>query len=69
MDGRIIVYFFNGDVKQTLPDSSVIYFYAEAGTRHTTKPDGTEILEFENGQLETHYPNGNQVRWRDRFCR
>ena len=61
-DGRIIVHFFNGDVKEAGPDGEVAYYYAEAGTRHITKPDATEVFEFANGQTETPLPDGTQVR-------
>lgn len=40
------VIYYNGDIKQKLADGSVIYTYADSGTKHTTKPDGTDILEF-----------------------
>lgn len=40
------VIYYNGDVKQKLADGSVVYTYADSRTKHTTKPDGTEILEF-----------------------
>jgi hypothetical protein len=43
--GTQVVY-YNGDIKQKLADGSVIYTYADSGTKHTTKPDGTDILEF-----------------------
>lgn len=55
------MHFFNGDVKETLANGTVVYFYAEAGTRHTTQPDHTEVFEFATGQVETHYAAGNQV--------
>lgn len=46
-DGRgSQVVYYNGDVKQKLADGSVVYTYADSGTKHTTKPDGTDILEF-----------------------
>ncbi len=46
-DGRgTQVIYYNGDIKQKLADGSVIYTYADSGTKHTTKPDGTDILEF-----------------------
>lgn len=43
--GTQVVY-YNGDIKQKFADGSVIYTYADSGTKHTTKPDGTDILEF-----------------------
>lgn len=56
------MHFFNGDVKEAGADGVVAYYYAEAGTRHTNKPDGTEVFEFASGQTETHLPDGSQVR-------
>lgn len=29
----------------------VVYFYAEARTKHTTLPDGTEMFDFPSGQV------------------
>uniref|UniRef100_A0A8C3RQN3 Centrosomal P4.1-associated protein n=1 Tax=Chelydra serpentina TaxID=8475 RepID=A0A8C3RQN3_CHESE len=60
-DGKTItVTFFNGDVKQVMPDQRVIYYYADAQTTHTTYPDGLEVLHFSNGQIEKHYPDGRK---------
>ncbi|XP_074841167.1 centrosomal P4.1-associated protein [Carettochelys insculpta] len=60
-DGKMItVTFFNGDVKQVMPDERVIYYYADAQTTHTTYPDGLEVLHFSNGQIEKHYPDGRK---------
>ncbi|XP_006036270.1 centromere protein J isoform X1 [Alligator sinensis] len=60
-DGKTItVTFFNGDVKQVMPDQTVIYYYADAKTTHTTYPDGLEVLHFSNGQIEKHYPDGRK---------
>ncbi|XP_029458353.1 centromere protein J isoform X2 [Rhinatrema bivittatum] len=56
----ITVTFFNGDVKQVMPDQRVIYYYADAHTTHTTYPDGLEVLHFSNGQIEKHYPDGKK---------
>nr|XP_014426049.1 centromere protein J isoform X2 [Pelodiscus sinensis] len=61
LDGKTItVTFFNGDVKQVMPDQRVIYYYADAQTTHTTYPDGLEVLHFSNGQIEKHYPDGRK---------
>jgi hypothetical protein len=38
--------YYNGDVKETLSNGTVKYFYAETKTWHTTYTDGLEILEF-----------------------
>uniref|UniRef100_A0A8C4NKU5 Centromere protein J C-terminal domain-containing protein n=1 Tax=Eptatretus burgeri TaxID=7764 RepID=A0A8C4NKU5_EPTBU len=54
----LLITFFNGDVKQVFPDQRVVYYYAEAQTTQTTYPDGLEILQFPNKQMEKHYPDG-----------
>ncbi|XP_043928782.1 centromere protein J [Protopterus annectens] len=60
-DGKTItVIFFNGDVKQIMPDQRVIYYYADAQTTHTTFTDGLEVLHFPNNQIEKHYPDGRK---------
>ncbi|XP_062423234.1 centromere protein J isoform X2 [Rhea pennata] len=60
-DGKTVtITFFNGDVKQVMPDETVIYYYADAKTTHTTYSDGLEVLQFSNGQIEKHYPDGRK---------
>lgn len=60
-DGKsTTVTFFNGDVKQVMADQRVNYYYADAQTTHTTYPDGLEILQFSNGQIEKHFPDGKK---------
>ncbi|KAM4860184.1 centrosomal P4.1-associated protein [Thomomys bottae] len=60
-DGKsITVTFFNGDVKQVMPDDRVVYFYAAAQTTHTTYPEGLEVLHFSSGQIEKHFPDGRK---------
>ncbi|XP_005038181.1 PREDICTED: centromere protein J isoform X2 [Ficedula albicollis] len=60
-DGKTVtITFFNGDVKQIMPDQTVIYYYADAKTTHTTYSDGLEVLQFSNGQIEKHYPDGKK---------
>ncbi|XP_033123193.1 centromere protein J-like [Anneissia japonica] len=60
-DGETItVTFFNGDIKQILPDQRVVYYYQETQTTHTTYQDGLEILQFANNQTEKHYPDGTK---------
>ncbi|XP_051998639.1 centromere protein J isoform X1 [Xyrauchen texanus] len=60
-DGQMVkVTFFNGDVKHTMPDQRVIYYYAEAQTTHITYPDGMEVLQFPNNQTEKHFPDGRK---------
>ncbi|XP_051867171.1 centromere protein J [Pristis pectinata] len=60
-DGQsVTITFFNGDVKQFMPDQRVIYYYADAKTTHTTFPNGIEMLQFPNNQIEKHYPDGKK---------
>ncbi|XP_062861404.1 centromere protein J [Trichomycterus rosablanca] len=54
------VTFFNGDIKHIMPDQRVIYYYAEAQTTHTTYPDGMEVLQFPNNQIEKHFLDGRK---------
>lgn len=59
--GLTIVRFNNGDIKTTRPEAGTVeYYYAEAETNHTTYPDATEVFEFPNDQVETHYPDGSK---------
>ncbi|KAM0725437.1 Centromere protein J [Formica fusca] len=50
--------YYNGDVRETDKDGKVKYFYATTRTWHTTTPDGLEILEFPDGQVEKRAPDG-----------
>ncbi|XP_006879614.1 PREDICTED: centromere protein J [Elephantulus edwardii] len=60
-DGKTLtVTFFNGDVKQVLPDQRVIYYYAAAQATHTTYPEGLQVLHFSSGQIEKHFPDGRK---------
>ena len=62
-DGYTVVYFCNGDVKQTIPEGEgnrVVYLFAEAGTVQTSLPDGVQVFRFSNGQVEKHYPDGTK---------
>jgi centromere protein J len=46
-DGRTTkVYYYNGDVKETLASGLVKYFYSQTKTWHLTYPDGKEVLQF-----------------------
>ncbi|TSM60527.1 Centromere protein J [Bagarius yarrelli] len=56
----VTITFFNGDIKQMLPDQRVIYYYAEAQTTHTTYPDGLEVLQFPNNQIEKLFTDGHK---------
>lgn len=60
------VFFGNGDIKQTIPDRRVIYYYADAQTTHVSEPDGTQLYSFPNGQVERHYGDGfKEIRFVD----
>ena len=39
-DGYTIVYFNNGDIKQTYPDQRIVYHFSEAQTTQTTLKEG-----------------------------
>ena len=57
----IVDSFPSGDVKQTLPDGTVIYYYANVGTTKITFADtGLQIFNFNNGQVEFHYEDGSK---------
>ncbi|XP_053568240.1 centromere protein J-like [Bombina bombina] len=56
----ITVSFFNGDTKKIMPDQSIVYYYADAQTTHTTYPSGLEVLQFPNKQIEKHHPDGTK---------
>ena len=65
-NGVQTVLFANGDIKQTSPDGAVVYFYASAQTTHISQPDGTQLYQFPNGQLERHLTNGyKEIRFAD----
>lgn len=42
-DGYTIVHFTNNDIKQTLPNGTIIYFFADANTTQTTLPNGPNV--------------------------
>jgi hypothetical protein len=52
LDGSSRVLFLNGDVKTTSANGeTVVYFYAQAETTHTTYKSGLEVYEFPSGQV------------------
>ena len=60
-NGYIIVNYTIGDIKQTLPDNSIIYYYADADTTQITLPDnGLNIYRFSSNQVEFHYEDGSK---------
>ncbi|ETE72150.1 Centromere protein J, partial [Ophiophagus hannah] len=54
------VTFYNGDIKKILADQTVIYYYADAQTSRTIYPDGLEVLQFPNDQIEKYHPDGTE---------
>ncbi len=40
------VYYYNGDVKETLPSGLVKYLYSQTKTWHLTYPSRKEVLQF-----------------------
>nr|XP_022901033.1 centromere protein J [Onthophagus taurus] len=60
-DGNLVTMnYFNGDQKEINNiNGTVKYFYAENESMHTTFPDGTEIIEFKDGQIETKRSDGS----------
>ncbi|KAJ9600028.1 hypothetical protein L9F63_009692, partial [Diploptera punctata] len=60
-DGSVTkVIYYNGDVKETLMDGTVKYFYAETKIWHTTYINGSEFLEFPDGQMEKRQSDGTK---------
>ena len=53
-----MIYFINGDIKQSYKDGKKIYFYKDSNTVQTTYPNGINVFKFNNGQIEKHFPNG-----------
>ncbi|XP_022121176.2 centromere protein J [Pieris rapae] len=52
--------YYNGDIKENFYNKGIIkYFYSESKTYHTTHPDGLEVLEFPDGQVEKRYRDGS----------
>lgn len=51
--------FKNGDIKQTLPDKSIIYFFKNDGVTEISLPKtNMKIYKFSNDQVEFHYGDG-----------
>ncbi|GAV06078.1 hypothetical protein RvY_16113 [Ramazzottius varieornatus] len=51
--------YFNGDVRQVLPDKEV-YYYASNQTVHTIYPDGSNVYQFANNQTEKNLVDGSR---------
>jgi hypothetical protein len=59
-DGSASVVFPNGDKKETAVDGTVVYWYKATGAKQTTHVNGLEVIEFANGQVERHFPDGSK---------
>ena len=59
-DGTTQIKFINGDVKTVFSDGTVKYHYTVSGTWHTTHPNGMQVIEFNNKQVERHFPDGSK---------
>ena len=59
-DGYSVIYFENGDVKQTYPDGRNVYLFCEQYITQTELPNGDKIILFRNGQLEKYYTDGRK---------
>ena len=59
-DGTTQIMFVNGDIKTVYPDGTVKYHYTVSGTWHTTHPNGMQVIEFSNKQIERHFPDGSK---------
>ena len=55
------VFYNNGDIKETLPNGLVKYFYSGVKTWHFKYEDGREVTQFHNGKSETKFPDGTIV--------
>ena len=60
-DNASVVYYSNGDSKTIYPDKRKVYWYNGPKTKHTTYPDGVEVCEFEDGQIEKRYPDNTLI--------
>ena len=55
------VFYNNGDIKETLANGLVKYFYSGVKTWHSKYQDGHEVTQFHNGKTETKFPDGTVV--------
>lgn len=56
--GNEKIFYLNGDVKEKKKDGTVKYYFSESRIWQTTLPDGLEILEHPNGQVQKRYTDG-----------
>ncbi|KAB0791560.1 hypothetical protein PPYR_03360 [Photinus pyralis] len=59
-DGNVIIFqYFNGDIKETnLLEGTIRYHHRDSKVNHTTNPDGTELIQFADGQIERRLHDG-----------
>uniref|UniRef100_A0A670YJU5 Centromere protein J C-terminal domain-containing protein n=1 Tax=Pseudonaja textilis TaxID=8673 RepID=A0A670YJU5_PSETE len=50
----------NGKQPRFVPSFFQIYYYADAQTSRTIYPDGLEVLQFPNDQIEKYHPDGTE---------
>ena len=60
-DNISVIYYSNGDSKTVYPDKRKVYWYNGPKTKHTTFPDGVQVCEFEDGQIEKRYPDNTLI--------
>lgn len=57
-NGFKISFFKNGDVKQTLPDTSSVYYYKSQNVTEMNLATGLTVYKFSNNQIEFIHDNG-----------
>lgn len=53
-NGYSIVHFVNGDIKQTLPDGSQIYYHSEPNITHISLPEDKGQVSLQDLQIQRH---------------
>lgn len=60
-DGTLITRYTNGDVKtEGGKDKIIIYWHDAERTKQTSFPDGVQLYEYPNQQVERHFPDGRK---------
>jgi T-complex protein 10 C-terminus len=60
-DGTIITRYTNGDVKTEEANNGIVtYWHHEEQTKQTTFPNGLQVYEYPNKQIERHFPDGRK---------
>ena len=56
-----IIYFNNGDIKQTFPkENKQVYYFKEKEVVQTTLGDDCQIFRYQNGQIEKNFNDGTK---------